>query len=310
MKRWVSTSLTVVAVVGLVSYSWMNRTALAEVQLVAPVHLVTCAGALCVSLLAAGAVFQAMVNRFGPRLKLGESVALAVVTTGINTVVPFHAGAAFRAVYLKSQHRLELTAFAATFLGYNVLRLLVAAATALVSATWLACLDSAGKTAELAGLAATAGLCLAVSLMACLIPAGKAPESLLLRKAAAVGRGWNALRRPIGFLGRLTALVAAQNVAEVAALWAAWATIGVRLDLFAAAMIGSFALIASLTGLTPNGVGVYEVVVASVGTVVTVDPVRGLAAALVARAALGVVMVVTAPLAVLLLRRPASSMET
>lgn len=300
MKRWVSAVLTVAAVGGLAGYIWANRAAWAEVRLESPAHLAACGVAMAAAVVAPGPIFLVMVNKFVPRVGFAESTYLAVATTGINVFVPFHAGAAFRAVYLKRRHGLDLTAFAATFFGYNVLRLMVAAAAALAAAGWFALGD---PRPELDALAAVAGGCLAVAVAACLVPRSGEPKNPVLRRLAAFGRGWDALRRPPAFLARMVGLVAAQFAAELAALWAAYAAVGMPLDAPAVVLIGAFGVLAALSGVTPNGLGVYEFVVAAVGAAVAVDPVRGVAAALVARGVLAVVLLVAAPVVVLGLAR-------
>ena len=128
------------------------------VSLASPWMIGVCAAASLAALLAPGLIFQVMTSRVGRNVGLAESTWLAVMTTAINSVVPLHAGAAARAVYLKRRHDLDLSAFAATFLGYNILSLLAASSAACVAAALLLLRQGAGIDPVSSGATTTAGL--------------------------------------------------------------------------------------------------------------------------------------------------------
>jgi uncharacterized membrane protein YbhN (UPF0104 family) len=117
------------------------------VALSSPWLLSVCAAASLAALLAPGPIFWVMTSRVGRNVRLAESTWLAVMTTAINSVVPLHAGAAARAVYLKRRHDLDLSSFAATFLGYNILCLFAASVAACTAGGWLLLSSDSGGPA-------------------------------------------------------------------------------------------------------------------------------------------------------------------
>lgn len=286
-------------------------------------ELVAFCGAACVvALLVPGRIFQLMTRQVGAAVGLGESTCLAVMTTAINTFVPLHAGVAARAVYLKKRHGLELSRFAATFLGYNILRLCAAASLACIAGLWLLwhrAGDPGLETAEavnratlgLQGLVVVSAALAAVAFGTCFVrPAwlggvgfrGFARVSWL-RPLFRLHEGWVELIRSPAFLVNVLGLVVLQVLAEVVMVWAAWNAVGARLSPVAALLVAAFGILTALTGLTPGGLGLVEVVSVAVGATVAVDPTHGIAAGLIARGVGLAILGVTAPLAFLWLAR-------
>jgi len=90
--------------------------------------------------------------------------------------------------------------------------------------------------------------------------------------------GWHELMRYLRFLLKVLALVLVQNAAELVLVWAAWGAVGVPLSAAAVVLVTSFGILTALTGLTPRGLGIVELVSVAVGTAVAVDPTHGIAA--------------------------------
>jgi len=273
-----------------------------------------CVVASFLAVIAAGAIFQATTARVGHDIGLVESTALAVVSTVISLVMPFHGGTAVRALYLKRRHGLELATFAVTFIGYNVLRLFAASAAALVAAT---CLAAGGRRSDvdaLENLVVLTGAITACATGACLLRStwirwalgplyGRLVSTRLGSAVVRIHDGWEELTRCPWFLARLFALVLAQLAAEATAVWTAWAAVGTALTPAAAVLVTACGDIAALTGLTPGGLGLVELVTTAVGTTVAVDPIRAMAASLLTRAVSVVVLAVVTPFAILALFR-------
>ena len=293
------------------------------VALASPWLLGVCAAASLAALLAPGPIFWVMTSRVGRNVGLAESTWLAVMTSAINSVVPLHAGAAARAVYLKRRHDLDLSAFAATFLGYNILRLLVASSAA-CAAEGLLLRQGAGVDPLSSGVPTTAGLSqpalfstgleglvtiaggLALAAIgACLVrPAwfrwlglGALEQHRLLRPLVKFQAGWHELMRCPRFLLKVLALVVLQIVAELIVVWAAWGAVGVPLSVAAVVLVTSFGILTALTGLTPGGLGLVELVSVAVGAAVAVEPTHGIAAGLVARGVSLAVLAAATPVA-------------
>lgn len=315
-------ALTLAACAALAWYLLCHRNQWQGISIERPALTAVCGAACLVALLIAGRIFQLMTRRVGAAVGLGESTCLAVMTTTINTFVPLHAGVAARAVYLKKRHGLELSRFAATFLGYNILRLCAAASLACFAGLWLLCHrsgDPGFETSEAAsratlglqGLVAASAAMAAVTFGTCFVrPAWLgcfAPASLAqvswLRPLFRLHEGWIELVRSPAFLVNVLGLVVLQVLAEVVIVWAAWNAVGARLSPVAALLVASFGILTGLTGLTPGGLGLVEVVAVAVGATVAVDPAHGITAGLLARGVGLAILGVTAPPAFLWLAR-------
>jgi uncharacterized membrane protein YbhN (UPF0104 family) len=273
-----------------------------------------------------------LTRRVGTAVGLGESTCLAIMTSAINMVVPLHRGVAARAVYLRKRYGLEMPRFAATFLGYNILRLCAAASLACGAGLWLLWQQSSGSGVEnafagsgrpvgLLALVAVSAAMAAAALGTCFVrPAwlervgmkGPAMRGLgrdgvtripWLRPILTLHAGWVELTRSPAFLFNVLGLVVLQVLAEVVMVWAAWNAVGAGVSPVAASLVASFGILTALTGLTPGGLGLVELVAVGVGTAVAVSPAHGIAAGLLARGVGLAILAATAPPAFLWLAR-------
>src|SRR5262249_19340073 len=138
--KLLSVLFTLGILVGLGLYAWLHGDEIASVELVSPPALVLCAGALLGCMVVVGPLFYVMVNkvnRGGRPVGLLECTWLSILTTAVNTLLPFHGGAGVRAVYLKRRHGLDYSSFLATLYGYQVLRVLVCAAGCTAAVLWM-----------------------------------------------------------------------------------------------------------------------------------------------------------------------------
>ena len=316
--------LSVAACGMLVWYLLEHRERWQAVSLASPWLLVVCAAGALAALIAPGPIFWVMTSRVGRDVGLAESTWLAVMTTAINAIVPLHAGAAARAVYLKRRHSLDLSAFAATFLGYNILRLFAASIAAAAAGGWLlltraasiptpaaAGIATAGigsgayAPAGLEGLVFIAGALALAAIGACLVRPtwlgrvglSRLERSRLLRPLVTFQTGWHELMRCPRFLLKVLALVMIQIAAELVVVWSAWGAVGVPLSAAAVVLVTSFGILTGLTGLTPGGLGIVELVSVAVGAAVAIEPTHGIAAGLVARGVSMAVLAAATPLA-------------
>jgi uncharacterized protein (TIRG00374 family) len=292
--------VTIAALAAIAWYAIRHREQWSAMRIVHPSMLALCAVAAAAALLSPGPIFWLTTRRVGHKISLLESTCLAIVGTAIDMVVPFHSGTAARAMYLKKRHDLDLAKFASMFLGYNVVRLLAASGLAALAATGFVS-HSAGS-ASLRGLAAVTTGLFAMSAVGCvLLPAcmqwlanTNFSRTRLGRGVLAFTTGWLALMGSPGFFVQVLGLVVLQIATELAVVWTAWAAVGVVLTPAAAVLITTCGILTSLTGLTPGGLGIVEVVTATVGSAVALDPMHAIAAGLVAR---GIVVAVAAELA-------------
>ena len=302
-KIAVSIGLAAAALFSLGVYVYWHGTAWATVRLESPRSLLICAVGMLGAWAIVGEIFRITTTQVGRTVGYWESTALAVVGVAIDTMFPLHGGAAFRGFYLRQRHGLHLAAFVATILGYNVLRLFAAAILAFAASLWLA----TGQSDRSRGLEVclwVAGACIAGAVTACSVsPAaarGILPASVL-GVINAFHEGWAAILGSRGFLFRMFLLTVAQLVCEMIAVWGAWAAVGVELGPPSTALVTCFAILAGLAGLTPNGLGMTELVTVAVGSAVAVEPAHGIAASLLARGVNLSLIAMATPIAIAIL---------
>jgi uncharacterized membrane protein YbhN (UPF0104 family) len=311
LKKLIAGLLTLATIAGLVFYGWLHREEVASVELVSPLGVALCALAVAGSIIVVGPLFQGMINELNRCVGLLECISLSVVTTAVNMLVPLQGGAGVRAVYLKHRHGFEYSNFLATLYGYQVLRVLVCAVGAAVAVLTMVL----GESREVSvSLLVGVAICLGVSLAACCLPRIRVTGNWLCDRLASFTEGWHALRANPKCLARMSFWVTLQLVTEVLTFWAACSAIGVRLSAAEAVAIATLSLLATVVGLTPGGLGLYEAMAAFVSSAVALNPVHSVMAALLARFVLLAVLLVLTPLAVIHLtaawkRLPASPLR-
>ena len=92
-----------------------------------------------------------------------------------------------------------------------------------------------------------------------------------------------------------------QILFECVVFWAAWGAIGLSLSPSAVVLVTCLGILTALTGLTPNGLGLVELVSVAVGTVVAIDPTHGIAAGFLVRSILMGTLAVGTPLCLMIL---------
>lgn len=289
----------------LAAYAFRHREEWISITVSSPRLLVFCGVALIASLVTAGPIFSITTTRVGRPVGVLESTCLAVLGTAINAIVPLHGGAAARGLYLKRWHKLDLTDFAATFLGYNILRLLIAAVAALLACVWLMLFGTASNNGLMACLVISA-CCSVGALALCLFRPEWLSKISPTRFHGLINQfhdGWTELMRGSGFFFATLGLVALQILFECLVCWTAWGAIGLSLPVSAVVLVTCLGILTALTGLTPNGLGLVEIVSVAVGTVVAIDPAYGIAAGLLIRSLLMALLCLASPICLWILYR-------
>jgi len=300
VRQLISGLLTVSMLAGLGLYIWLHRGEAAAIMLVSPLALVVCACALIGCMVAVGPLFYLMINGLNRCVSLRECIWLSILTTAVNTLVPFQGGAGVRAVYLKRRYGFDYSSFLATLYGYQVLRVLVCALCGAVAVLWLVLGE--GRTG-LAPILTGTLLCLAVSLVACALPRLPATGRWLMDRLAAFTQGWHTLRAQPKVLALMVGLVALQLAAEVLTFWTACAALGLRLAIPEVVAVGTLSILVTVLGLTPSGLGLFEAMAAFVSSAMSINPVHSVMAALVARFVLLALLLILTPVAVYSLSR-------
>lgn len=235
------------------------------------------AGLVLVNLLLTAGLFWSVTRSFAakPAVGVGTMTALIAVSGVLNYIPVVRAGLWGRAAYLKKYHGLAVR-------------------------------DSVVVLGVVFGLAvAVLGT---VSLVLLVSPEGVkawACGGALLVQPAIGPRVWGkALRRPTAGAWMWVPLRSLDLAAAAGRLWLAFGVVGVELTWADAALLASANLIVKLVGLTPNGLGVSEWVVAALSAaMMPIEAATAAAAALVDRTAEVVVMLAAGALGALWLKR-------
>ena len=228
------------AVAGVALFAAAVWFALAQVDFttlrsVPPAYLAGLAGLVAANILLTGGLFWVITLSFdaSPRVGLIRMTELIAVSGLLNYVPAVRAGLWGRAAYLKLKHGLPVRQSAVILLAVLTLAGMV---TGLVLAAWL-------MLGVHAVAGASAGGAIVLSTLLGLV-AGR-----LLKRDVTAGWSWLVLRY-------------ADTLVMAARLWLAFAAVGSPIGFNEALVAGAVAQVVRLTGLTPNGLGLSEWVIA------------------------------------------------
>ncbi|MEX0655040.1 MAG: lysylphosphatidylglycerol synthase domain-containing protein, partial [Phycisphaeraceae bacterium] len=224
-----------------------------------PSGFVLLAAAVLANLVLTGLLFWAITLSFdaSPPVGPGRMVGLVCVSSLLNYLPLPRAGLVGRSAYLKWRHGLPLRQ---SVVIMAVVLALAVAVFGVTAAMLLAFDDTAGWIA------------MAAALLALTLATGPVARRLLRRPVR-----WGWLWAPLRTLDLL---------ATAARLWLAFALLGQPIDFEQAVLIGAASLLVKLAGLTPNGLGLSEWLVAALTPVLApVETATAAAAAVLDRAA-------------------------
>lgn len=235
------------------------------------------AGLVVVNLLLTAGLFWSVTRSFmpSPAVRLSTMTALLAVSGVLNYIPVVRAGLWGRAAYLKKFHGLAVR-------------------------------DSVLILGVVLGLAvAVLGT---VSVVLLVLPGGVkwwACAAALLVQSAIGPRVWSkALRRPTAAAWMWVPLRSLDLAAAAGRLWLAFGVVGVELSWADAVLLASATLIVKLIGLTPNGLGLSEWVVAALSAaMMPIEAATAAAAALVDRTVEVVVMLIAGAIGAAWLKR-------
>ena len=249
-----------------------------------------------------GALFRSLARHFRIRLSPIEWGGLMFVTSFLNTLTPFRAGAAARALYLKRHHGLPFKSFLTTLAASGAFSLLVNIAFTLVAFGTL-CLT--GHPTHILAIVIPA-----LGLTASLLPfaAGRRTraESAETGVFGSIISGWLSICQSTSLLANQLVFHAVHAVLNVLLFYFALVAVGGSASLLEVTALASSAKVVSSLGPISGGLGLYELggVIAAAGC--SVDLTSAILATLVIRAgslALGAVCTVVVSPALFARRR-------
>lgn len=251
-------------------------------------------GASVVHQLVTAAHFQVLYRTFGVEMKIVESFGLSAIARGLNYALPFRGGGAARVVYLKNKYGVPYSQGIALMLGSIVLGLFVGSVIMLVTNTITVSLGYRVPVVLWVG-ASTAG-----------VPVGffwvSIPEKYTARwgklgnMIRLFSRGWGILDADqkclilAGFLQFLMFSISGIRI------MLAYHALGIRLNPLVGVSIAVFTDFSRLVTITPSNLGIQEAVIGYLSRLSGVPFGHGVAAAVLMRAAVILIILVVAPI--------------
>jgi len=226
--------------------------------------------------------FTYMLRRLGVKEPLGEGFLLTAAGSLLNHL-PFNAGLIMRATVLKRDHSLPYTSYVALVMVNALVNLAIAATVGLAAIAFATARGAAEWPLAAVFAAMLAG---AVGLMA--VPARWVPEApgFLWDRLRTLGKGVALVRGNAGNLALLTLLAFAKMAVAAVRMWICFGTLRADLSPLAAALLSSTTIVFSLINVTPGNLGLREVAMAAVSTLLGKSYEIGMAAASIDRAVL------------------------
>lgn len=273
-------SILAVLVAGFV-YAWLNRSELVSLFTLQLSDVLIIAGILFLFFLSTGFTFYLLVSLLSVRLSLIEMIGLTFLSNFGNYLGPTRPGAAIKAIYLKGEKDLPYARFSAVLAANGFVLFFVSGMVGvlLLVALW-------AQSGILPG--SLVAICLT------LISGALLPLAFRFRQVSYRGRIWRHLNRATeGFEAiksqreKLLAVCASVLLQYMITAWLmvfTYRTLGQPISLTAALIIGVFTSIANFLTITPNNLGIQEIVMAYLYTITGLDFSEGLLGASLMRA--------------------------
>jgi uncharacterized membrane protein YbhN (UPF0104 family) len=226
--------------------------------------------------------FTYMLKRLGVREPFGEGFLLTGAGFLLNHL-PFNAGLVMRATVLKRDHALPYASYLALVMVNALVNVAMAAVMGLLAVTFSAAEPSARLPLAVVFLAILIG---AVSLA--FVPTRFIPErsGFVWNRLRVLGTGVRLVRGDAGNLALLGLLAFTKVVVSAVRVWICFGALKTHLSPLAAALLSSTTIVFSLVNVTPGNLGLREVAMAAVSTLLGTSYEVGIAAAAIDRAVL------------------------
>jgi uncharacterized membrane protein YbhN (UPF0104 family) len=287
MKALIKSILAVSLVVFIVGYLYAHRTELQVLTTIEVVDVFLVSLVLFLFFCASGLTYALLCGLVGVRLTPVETVGLSFLTNMVNYLAPLRPGLAAKAVYLKAAKDLNFSSFSSVFAANAFLLLFVTAATGSLLIVLLY-LDSKILSVELL-LFSLAGVLVGGAPFV-FRRAGKIIDVEVVN-ASGVRRwlqeaveGFREIRgNPSGIM-LVCVSVLLQFVLSAVLMHVLYHGVGIEITLLQAFVIGVFTAFSNLFSVTPNNIGVQELVMAYLFSVLGADFSSGLLGASILRA--------------------------
>ncbi|MDJ0783416.1 MAG: lysylphosphatidylglycerol synthase domain-containing protein [Desulfosarcinaceae bacterium] len=247
-----------------------------------------------------GLFLKAFSTKFDVHLRWDEWLGLACVTAMWNLITPLSGGLLARAAYLKSQHNLSYSRFAALLTAnYFILFWTIGLAGLLFTLPLLQ--HNRYAWLFLAIFASVVILCSIFFIM----PVSRLKSDIrLFRGLNSAMEGWQLIKKDKRLIAKLFIYTLLTLIVNGAIFWTAYNALGISVPLHAAILVSLLSLFAILIYITPGSLGFQEAIVSFSSELLGAGVAEGLLVSLIIRAALAISAFSLGPLfGVLLMRR-------
>jgi uncharacterized membrane protein YbhN (UPF0104 family) len=258
-------------------------------------------------LILTAATFKAAVFLAGTRIHLYESFSLMIISNFLNYLAPARPGLIAKAVYLRTARNVSIATYSAISWTNALLMIMVSGVLGIIALS----VSSIYKYEYAVALYFISTTC---CLIATLFLFVNLPEiqcsGRLSRFVNSVTVAVRATRINRLRVARLALLLAIQYIAGSTVIYIAYHSLGIQLSMFNAIVIATFSTLSAMVSITPNNLGIQELIIGLVSATFGIDFAHGLVAGGLLRLAhLGVIVLVT-PFALLLASRTISGKKT
>lgn len=241
---------------------------------------------------ATGLTFFLLVRTTGVKMKVGEWVGLTFISNALNYMVPVRPGIVAKATYLKRSAQMAYSRFSSVLVAKGVLFIGTTATLGLLMLVWL---QPRGRSAMV--IAAVCAAMVALSLVPLYVPLFRfRRDGRLFRLLNNAVQGFEEIRSNRGMTLLIGLSIMLQHLLSGATCVVAFGALGFEISFPIALALVAFASITNVLAITPNNIGVQELVMAYAYSLGGLDFQEGLLGAALIRAAHMVLTFVVAPI--------------
>ena len=229
---------------------------------------------------ATGLTFKLLVNVLNIKLNWTETVGLSILSNFTNYMIPGRPGAALKAVYLKSTKKLEFSKFTAILAANMFIALFM------MGISGMLIIPLTTEIKSNAGLELLL-VCMALVVVSVLPFVTKLPQIKLTNRKGKILRsaleGFQLIRSSKKELFLVCFSFILQFILAAVTIKIAYTSLGFPITLTSALIVGVFTAIANLFTITPNNIGIQEIVIGYLVSIVGLDFASGIIGAVLMR---------------------------
>lgn len=227
-----------------------------------------------------GLVTQHLLKSFQLQIGIKESFALAVITSFYNIIMPFRAGVAIRAYYLKKKYNFLYKDFLVTI---SATYLLLFWAGSILGMLSLYFISPSQKTNSELILCFFVIIFTTTTLLMLISPKLSLKQNAWINRMIKLINNWHFIRhnKRVLFFCAVFSFVQLINTSFLIQLQ--FGVFGIHINLFKSTFLAVISYMGMLVGITPSGLGIKETLVVVSAATIGIAPIESLSVALLGR---------------------------